>query len=77
MCYINSNTLKQKDIPILYNKKEECCGCSACYVVCPTGAIIMNEDHEGFLYPVVDEDKCVLCKKCISICAFKVDLSNI
>ena len=37
-----------KEIPILYNRKEECCGCTACYAICPKVAICMVEDEEGF-----------------------------
>lgn len=25
----------EKRLPELYRKKEECCGCSACYAACP------------------------------------------
>ncbi|MCD8231326.1 MAG: 4Fe-4S binding protein [Clostridiales bacterium] len=60
-----------KQIPVLYNRKEECCGCTACYAVCPKEAISMVEDSEGFLYPKVDEEKCIRCYKCLSVCAFK------
>ena len=42
-----------KEIPILYNRKEECCGCTACYAICPKEAISMVEDEEGFEYPVI------------------------
>lgn len=58
-------------IPVLYKKKEECCGCTACYAVCPKEAITMQEDDEGFLYPVIDESKCVNCKKCLNVCPLK------
>ncbi|MGN1139139.1 MAG: 4Fe-4S dicluster domain-containing protein [Ruminococcus sp.] len=61
-----------KELPILYTKKEECCGCTACYSICPKGAISMVEDSEGFLYPSVDENKCVCCYSCLKVCAFKV-----
>ncbi|MCD8132051.1 MAG: 4Fe-4S dicluster domain-containing protein [Lachnospiraceae bacterium] len=57
--------------PKLYNKKEECCGCTACYAVCPMDAIPMVEDEEGFLYPLIDVEKCIRCYKCLSVCAFK------
>ena len=50
-----------------------CCGCSACYSVCPTGAIRMEADEEGFLYPAVDADKCIGCLRCEKVCAFKED----
>ena len=57
-----------KKIPTLYDKKELCCGCSACYSICPQRAIPMEEDEEGFDYPVIDINKCIGCNKCISVC---------
>lgn len=62
-----------RELPVLYNKKENCCGCSACYAICLRHAIVMQEDNEGFLYPAVMEDICIRCYKCMSVCAFKVD----
>lgn len=47
---------------------EKCSGCGACYVVCPTGSIIMRQDKEGFFYPVVDEKSCINCGKCEKTC---------
>lgn len=49
-------------------KKDECCGCTACVSCCPTKAIEMQIDYEGFLYPVVDEIKCMDCGKCMKVC---------
>lgn len=49
-------------------KKNECSGCTACYSSCPTGAISMVPDYEGFLYPFIDNDKCILCGKCLKVC---------
>ena len=60
-----------KPHPILYEKKKECCGCTACYAICPKKSIFMEEDEEGFEYPKIDESKCVSCYKCISVCPFK------
>ena len=57
-----------KELPILYNIKEECSGCTACYAVCPENAIVMVEDKEGFEYPTVDE------KRCLKVCPFKSDV---
>ena len=49
--------------------KDECCGCTACYASCPTKAISMEPElEEGFLYPVVDERKCIECGKCLRVC---------
>lgn len=39
--------LKNKD-------KSMCNGCEICTKVCPTNAIKMVEDQEGFLYPEID-----------------------
>lgn len=60
-----------KQIPILYKRKEECCGCSACFSICPRNAIFMKEDEEGFEYPHIIEDKCIRCYKCIGVCPLK------
>lgn len=49
-------------------KKIECCGCTACREVCPYNAIEMKADEEGFIYPVVDHEKCVKCMLCKKIC---------
>ena len=62
-----------KPLPELYENRENCCGCSACYAICPVHAISMEPDEEGFLYPTVDADKCIRCYKCLSVCAFKPD----
>ncbi len=60
-----------REIPILYREKKDCCGCSACYAVCPNGAIYMAEDEEGFAYPYIDKEKCVACYMCIKVCPLK------
>lgn len=62
-----------KPLPELYANRENCCGCTACYAICPAQAIIMEPDEEGFLYPSVDAEKCIRCYRCLSICAFKAD----
>lgn len=48
--------------------KEMCCGCTACSSICPTGAIEMVEDEEGFLYPSIDKVKCIECGLCKRTC---------
>ena len=63
---------KKVEAPIiLYKEKENCCGCSACFAICPNRAIFMKADEEGFLYPEIDTSKCIQCQKCISVCTFK------
>ena len=48
--------------------KEDCSGCSACAQRCPKQCIKMLEDEEGFLYPKVDETKCINCHLCEKVC---------
>lgn len=59
------------EIPVLYTKKEDCCGCCACYAICPRNAISMQTDEEGFDYPMIHEDQCIRCYSCINVCPFK------
>lgn len=61
------------NIPVLFKRKEECCGCSACCSICPQSAISMMSDEEGFLYPKIDDKICVRCYKCTKVCPFKND----
>lgn len=51
--------------------KTECCGCQACFNVCPTGAIKMKEDEKGFKNPVIDKSKCINCGLCEKVCPIK------
>ncbi len=47
---------------------KDCCGCEACVASCPKQCISMQENDEGFLYPVVDASLCVRCGLCNKIC---------
>ncbi len=47
---------------------DRCCGCTACYAVCPVRAISMRPDAEGFLQPVVAESVCIKCGRCEKVC---------
>lgn len=51
----------------LQNKKD-CCGCYACINSCPIACIEMQDDLEGFAYPVVNEEKCIDCGLCEKVC---------
>ena len=48
--------------------KQTCCGCTACVHICPVHCISMEEDGEGFLYPVIAEDDCIHCHQCEAVC---------
>ena len=56
---------------MLFNDKVDCCGCTACYNVCPKNAIEMKADFEGFLYPEIDNEKCIKCGACDRVCPIK------
>lgn len=45
-----------------------CTGCRACVDVCPQKCIKMQEDKEHFVYPVIDDEKCIHCNLCEKKC---------
>lgn len=49
----------------------KCCGCEVCADICPTNAIVMKEDKEGFKYPSIDINKCINCGKCLKVCPIR------
>lgn len=60
----------------IYSDKEHCCGCGACYNVCPKQCISMEYDKEGFLYPVIDEKICIKCNLCKKTCPYNLKNEN-
>ncbi|MCW4024178.1 MAG: Coenzyme F420 hydrogenase/dehydrogenase, beta subunit C-terminal domain [Candidatus Bathyarchaeota archaeon] len=56
--------------------KNKCAGCYACYSSCPTQAIRMELDDEGFLFPNVDSGKCVSCGECQHYCPIITPVEN-
>lgn len=50
--------------------KKKCCGCAACYNICPVRAIQMKSDFEGFLYPEIDVELCIGCNQCKVVCPY-------
>lgn len=54
---------------LLKGDKKECNGCGICTKICPKNCIEMKEDSEGFLYPIIDENRCIHCNKCKNICS--------
>ena len=55
----------------VYSSKEMCSGCRACLEICPTKAITMCKDEEGFEYPQINQEKCINCGSCSRLCSFK------
>lgn len=49
-------------------KEKNCSGCGACEQLCPTKAIHLEANREGFLVPELDMDKCVNCGLCLKKC---------
>src|SRR5579862_6369381 len=43
-------------------------GCAACAEICPTGAIIVQENADGKERLEVDYGRCVVCQLCVEAC---------
>lgn len=63
-----TETLTEKKITTPTGYKHKCTNCMACYNICPSGAIEMIEDIDGFVYPSIVEDKCTHCGLCSKKC---------
>lgn len=57
-----------KECYVFSNDKTLCSGCGSCAISCRHNALKMIEDEEGFLYPVLDKNKCINCGLCNKIC---------
>lgn len=47
---------------------KKCFGCRSCEQVCPKHCITIELTKEGFLYPVIEEEKCIQCGLCLKAC---------
>lgn len=54
-----------------------CCGCSACALVCPTNAIKMKVNEDGFYTADIDKEKCIHCGLCDKICIYNNDKTEL
>ena len=59
----------------LVKHTQDCSACGACLVVCPVRAITMQSDVYGSNYPKIDENRCIGCGKCTSVCAYQASSS--
>lgn len=50
--------------------KSKCCACTACKNICPKQAIEMISDEKGFLYPKINENRCIKCGLCEKVCFY-------
>ena len=50
----------------------DCCGCRTCEQICPQKCIVFKKNEEGFIYPIVDENKCIQCGACLKRCPINV-----
>lgn len=47
---------------------DKCTACTVCANVCPSKAITLRPNEQGFLYPAIDESKCNHCGVCAVKC---------
>ena len=49
-------------------ERSKCSGCEACKDICPSKAIRMERDDDGFYFPVIQKDICINCGACTKVC---------
>ena len=78
--FINSVLKGQKceRIADYFKSKDKftCYGCYACKDSCPTDAITMEQDGEGFFQPLINTDLCINCGNCRLICPYNTKATN-
>lgn len=50
--------------------KDKCCGCTACFNVCPKNAITIQVNGGGYSYPAINPELCINCGLCQKTCQF-------
>lgn len=56
-------------------EEKMCCGCGACYSICPKECINIIEGNVNF--PHIDINKCINCGKCIKVCPGNQNIKRI
>lgn len=54
-------------------KKELCTGCFACVNACPKKCISMQENEIGHIYPKINNEVCIDCGICKSVCSVNTE----
>ena len=52
----------------ILEKNKKCTGCLACVDSCPTNALTVSQNKDGFYVPALSSDKCIDCGKCVKVC---------
>ncbi|ETJ19331.1 Coenzyme F420 hydrogenase/dehydrogenase beta subunit protein [human gut metagenome] len=57
-------------------KEKMCCGCGACFSICPTNCIKFI-DGKYVNYPKIYEEKCINCGLCLKLCPGEINLKRL
>lgn len=63
-----TETRKEKQLRLSYQISTVCSGCGACAAVCPTGAVSVELNEDGFWHCKLDQQVCIQCGKCKTVC---------
>ena len=64
------------EVKTIEHLENPCAGCVLCSVICPTEAINLVVDEEGFLQPNIDTAKCIQCGLCYEKCILDTSVSK-
>lgn len=68
MNHTQSPVVKNKLGKSVIPDAKMCCGCGACFTICPQKAITIREDVNGYMLCGIDENRCINCGLCIQVC---------